>query len=150
LFVCERSLSDPLCVIREHEIGTTVFGRSEDFLAGEDTLVRVHASRLRKRLDLYFSTEGSAEPTVIDIPKHTYVPVFRPRGVRAPPAEAADADRSGAPDRAAAASAARRDRRLVALACAAVVLLLCAAGLYVDDRALRRRLDAPLEPAPTV
>lgn len=80
LFVCEWALTDPNNVVHEHDIGASVFGRPADFMGGEDTLVRVHASRLRKRLEQYFSTEGAAEPVVIEVPKHSYMPLFRPRG----------------------------------------------------------------------
>jgi hypothetical protein len=131
VFVCERALTDPDNVVDEHEIGTNVFGRPNDFLASEDTLVRVHASRLRKRLDQYFATEGAVEPVVIEIPTHSYMPVFRTR----------DAGPSG--------SAAHRRIALVSSAMA-LVLVLCSTCLFLDNRGLRRRLGAGLEPRPTV
>jgi len=39
----------------------------------------VHVSQLRKKLHEYFALDGRSEPLVIDIPKGSYLPVFRPR-----------------------------------------------------------------------
>jgi hypothetical protein len=79
LFLGERSLQDPYCTLREQEIGVEVFGRSPDYDTSHDTLVRVHVSQLRKKLQAYFLAEGRKEPLVIEIPKGSYVTVFRPR-----------------------------------------------------------------------
>jgi hypothetical protein len=51
----------------------------------EDNIVRVEARELRKRLDLYFATEGAQEPLVVTIPKGAYVPVFLAREAAAAP-----------------------------------------------------------------
>jgi len=79
LYLGERKLSDSECFIREQEIWVEVFGRRADLNASEDTLVRVHASQLRKKLQQYFSEEGKDEPIIIELPKGGYTPVFRPR-----------------------------------------------------------------------
>jgi hypothetical protein len=79
LYLGERSLQDPLCTLREQEIGVEVFGRPPDYDTSHDTLVRVHVSQLRKKLQEFFVAEGRQEPLVIEIPKGSYVPVFRPR-----------------------------------------------------------------------
>ena len=79
LFLGQRSLQDPYCTLREQEIGVEVFGRPPDYDTSHDTLVRVHVSQLRKKLQEYFLAEGRKEPLVIEIPKGSYVPVFRPR-----------------------------------------------------------------------
>jgi hypothetical protein len=79
LYLGERSLQDPHCTLREQEIGVEVFGRLPDYDTSHDTLVRVHVSQLRKKLHDYFLAEGSKEPLVIEIPKGSYVTVFRPR-----------------------------------------------------------------------
>jgi hypothetical protein len=145
LFVSERTLREPRGSVHEHDIGTAVFGRPADFMAGEDTLVRVHASRLRKRLEQYFSTEGAAEPVVIEIPKHTYIPVFRQREGNPPPA--AEAPVTPAPSRTV------RVPRPAALVGAVLAALLLAgtAWLYRADRAWHGRLSrGGLGPRPTV
>jgi hypothetical protein len=165
LFVCERGLTDPQNAVGEHEIGTRVFGRPPDFMVSEDTLVRVHASRLRKRLEQYFATEGAAEPVVIEIPTHSYMPVFRtrdagPSGVAALaiPGPVAPAEPKAAPVASNSARVANRrapvgtGQRRVALVGSAMVLVLvlCSTCLYLDNRGLRRLLGAGLERRPTV
>jgi hypothetical protein len=139
LFVCERAIRDPENVVREQEIGVVVFGRPADFDPSEDTLVRVQASQLRKRLLQYFAAEGAAEPIVIEIPKGTYMPVFRPR--EAPVVEPAPAE---APP-----PAKGVDWRLIL---GPVVVLLAAAcvWLFMQNRELHGRLNDGGEPRPSV
>lgn len=76
LFLTESALRDRGSTIHEQDIGIGVFGRSADYSTSEDTIVRVHTFQLRKRLQLYFDTEGLHEPVVIKIPKGSYGPVF--------------------------------------------------------------------------
>ena len=63
----------------EHQIGVQVFGRPEDYHAGDDTIVRSQARLLRQKLEAYFSAEGRAEPLILTIPKGGYLPVISPR-----------------------------------------------------------------------
>ena len=79
LYLGERSLQDPNCILREQEIGVDVLGRPADYDTSHDTLVRVQVSQLRKKLQEHFIEEGRDEPLVVEIPKGSYVPVFRPR-----------------------------------------------------------------------
>jgi hypothetical protein len=79
LYLGERALKDPNCVLREQEIGVGVLGRPPDYDTSHDTLVRVLVSHLRKKLQEHFEGEGRDEPLVIEIPKGTYLPVFHPR-----------------------------------------------------------------------
>ncbi len=79
VYVCQRALTDPATVIKEHEIGCNVLGRKPDFNPQEDNIVRVQISHLRKRLEEYFASEGKDEPLHISIPKGTYVPRFQPK-----------------------------------------------------------------------
>jgi hypothetical protein len=79
LYVCENALLGRLENVREHLIGTRVFGRHLDYNLNEDNIVRVEARELRKRLASYFADEGRNEPVVIEIPKGGYVPVFKQR-----------------------------------------------------------------------
>ncbi len=81
LYIGERSLQDPNCILHEQEIGVDVLGRQPDYDTSHDTLVRVLVSQLRKKLQEYFSGEGRNEPVIIEISKGSYVPVFRPRAV---------------------------------------------------------------------
>ncbi|WP_321474782.1 hypothetical protein [uncultured Paludibaculum sp.] len=79
LFVGERSLRDPNHVIREHEIGVSVFGRPVSYDTSQDTLVRVQISQLRKKIQQYFAEEGKDETLGLELPKGSYSIVFHPR-----------------------------------------------------------------------
>ena len=80
LYVCETTLRNHLEDVREQQIGVHVFNRRPDYNMSEDSIVRVQARELRKRLAFYFDTDGKDEPLVISIPKGAYIPVFAPRG----------------------------------------------------------------------
>ncbi len=62
----------------EQQIGVHVFHRPPGYNSSEDSIVRTHARLLRQKLAEYFSTEGAAEPTIIEVPKGHYLPIFRP------------------------------------------------------------------------
>ncbi len=79
LYICENSLLGRNEDLSTQLIGTRVFGRDPDYIPSEDNIVRVEARELRKRLAAFFATEGSAEPLIVEIPKGSYAPVFRPR-----------------------------------------------------------------------
>jgi hypothetical protein len=79
LYLGERGLQDPNCTLHEQEIGVDVLGRPPDYDTSHDTLVRVLVSQLRKKLHEHFAEEGRDEPVIIEIPKGSYIPVFRPR-----------------------------------------------------------------------
>lgn len=75
-YVAGRALEQPGVQIREQEIASRVFERDSSVDCREDTLVRVQASQLRKRLEQYFREEGAGEAWGVEIPKGNYAPVF--------------------------------------------------------------------------
>ncbi|MBX5495793.1 MAG: hypothetical protein IRZ15_10715, partial [Bryobacteraceae bacterium] len=79
LHLCQQMIEGRTEQLREQAIGCQVFGRPSDYSPSEDNIVRVEVRRLRKRLEEYFSGEGSQEPVVIVIPKGSYSPVFKHR-----------------------------------------------------------------------
>ena len=78
-FLGNRALQPHPGTLREQDIGAAVFGRHEDYDTSLDNIVRVNVSELRKRLTHYFEQEGALEPTVIQIPRGGYLPIFIPR-----------------------------------------------------------------------
>ena len=62
--------------LKGYTIGLEVFDRPDDFDPQTDTIVRVQAGQLRRRLDLYYSKEGRSSDTRILVPKGTYQPKF--------------------------------------------------------------------------
>jgi hypothetical protein len=81
IYICRRVMAEPGAIIKEHEIGCNVLGRSPDFSSTEDNIVRVQVSHLRKKLDEYYATDGRDDAVWIAIPKGSYVPRFEPRPV---------------------------------------------------------------------
>jgi hypothetical protein len=120
VYVCERALTAPQAEIHESEIAERVFGRGPG--SSDDTIVRVHATQLRRRLEQYFSGPGACERLTIEIPKGNYAAVFRPRAVT----EAAPAAR-----------ASLKLKPVWALAAACLVLGAAVVALAVQNAGLR-------------
>jgi len=79
LFVCDCSSRKVAREnVKEQQIGVHVFHRRPGYNTSEDSIVRVQARELRKRLAVYFETEGRHESVIITIPKGGYLPVFIP------------------------------------------------------------------------
>ena len=76
LYVGGQSLKEGCPEIHEQEIGTRVFDRPPSYDRSQDNIVRVNATELRKRIDLYFATEGAHEQLMLEIPRGGYKPVF--------------------------------------------------------------------------
>lgn len=90
-YLTEKSITRTSDGLREQEIGTNLFGRDPDYDTGQDNIVRVQVSQLRKKLIAYFNQSGREEPVIIEIPRGGYLPVFVKRSL--PVAEPAS-DRS--------------------------------------------------------
>lgn len=75
-FVVEEKLAGRSRLLKGYTIGVEVFGRSEDFDASNDPIVRIQAGRLRRALERYYLVAGTRDPILIDIPKGGYVPRF--------------------------------------------------------------------------
>ncbi len=76
-YVCERSLAGDMGALKERTIAVEVFGRQPQIDLGEDTIVRVGAREVRKRLAQYYVTpEGAAAEIRIDLPSGSYAPEF--------------------------------------------------------------------------
>lgn len=84
-YVVRHKIDPAQTPLKEYTIGVDVFQRGTGFDPRVDTIVRVHARRLRKRLDRYYETEGLADPLRITMPKGHYhaAVVTRPSAIRA-------------------------------------------------------------------
>ena len=76
-FVVSTALSGQSHHIKQYTIAVDAFGYPSDFDPHTNTTVRVLAGRLRGRLERYYLCEGVHDDIRIEIPKRTYVPVFR-------------------------------------------------------------------------
>jgi len=140
-YVAGRALDDPASKINEDEIARAVFARPLDSEGG-DSIVRVHASLLRKRLEQFFSGEGSREAWIIEIPKGNYAPQFRLRR--------ATADQKLLPPAPPGTAAVQRGRRLWPLAGLTAALAVVCVFLGVQNYYLIAPSPAIPRNSPTV
>lgn len=84
-FVVEETLAGREAALKEYSIGSAVFHRGKGFDPRTDSIVRVQASLLRKKLDSYYREQGTEDPVLIEMPKGSYIPRFR-RPAPHPPA----------------------------------------------------------------
>lgn len=82
-YVCGKVFEDQADSIKEYSIAVDALGRSPDFDPNANSIVRVEAWRLRKRLKEYYAGEGAPHDLYIVLPESGYVPEFRIRYRRA-------------------------------------------------------------------
>jgi hypothetical protein len=89
-FVVERALEGDADSLKERTLAVEVFGRGVGADLADDSIVRVGAREVRKRLAQYYVTDGAHDPLRIDLPAGSYVPTFQPppQPEAAPPAAA--------------------------------------------------------------
>jgi hypothetical protein len=78
-FIVETTLHGDPTSLKEYTIGVDVFDRKEAFDQRTDAIVRVQASRLRRKLKLYYATEGASHSIRITLPPGGFVPLFLQR-----------------------------------------------------------------------
>ena len=76
-FVCGKHFAG-IREVSETEIAIEAFGRRPDFDPAQDSIVRVEAHRVRKRLGEYYTEEGVSHSIRLTIPHGTYMPHFAP------------------------------------------------------------------------
>jgi hypothetical protein len=82
-YVVENTLDGHADILKERTIGIDVFARPASYDPSDDATVRVKAGDVRKRLGLYYATEGVRDPVRIELPAGTYVPEFHPMHLEA-------------------------------------------------------------------
>ena len=75
-FVCNKYFEGQADQLKEYTIAVEAFGRPPEFDKKRDSIVRVEAHRLRKRLDQFYHDAGAARPVQIVIPAGQYAPRF--------------------------------------------------------------------------
>jgi hypothetical protein len=139
-YLCEKTFSGETDQIKEYSVALDVFDRQDSFDQDTDSIVRVQANRLRKRLSEYYARDGAAHAIHITIPVGQYVPVFQ-RIVQEPQTVAASE-----PDKSSSSSDhPRRNSRPYWLMGAAVLLLsaLIVAAFWVGKRNRTQPVAAP-------
>lgn len=76
-YLCEKTFAGETDQIKEYSVAVDVFDRQDSFDQDTDSIVRVQANRLRKRLSEYYAGEGAGHALHITIPVGQYVPLFQ-------------------------------------------------------------------------
>src|SRR5271165_2721253 len=74
-YVVEEALGGRGNQIKERNIATDVFGKGEDFSSHSESIVRVNAGEVRRRLKTAYES-GCDDGVVVDLPLGSYQPVF--------------------------------------------------------------------------
>jgi hypothetical protein len=75
-YLCSKTLLGESEQIKESTIAIEVFSRTSDFDEQRDSVVRVEAHRLRKKLEKYYATEDQDRRVQIVLSPGSYVPTF--------------------------------------------------------------------------
>jgi len=137
-YLCDKKLSGDTSQIKEYSIALEVFRRDPSFDQDTDSIVRVEANRLRKRLAEFYRQEGATHSLRITIPVGQYVPTFEQ-------VEIEDGGETSPP--AATESVAQRPiRRFSGRALLLVLAGVVVAGLVLitSRRLAQRRVQAPV------
>jgi hypothetical protein len=75
--VVRHALAGQYDELSERFLGVELFGRKVDFDTGADSIVRVRASDVRRRLAQYYSERSSPSEVTIGLSSGTYIPTFQ-------------------------------------------------------------------------
>src|SRR6266581_3242487 len=75
-FVVKRALAGDYESLTERFLGVELFGRAVDYETATDSIVRVRANDVRRRLAQYYSGQRSAVAVRIDLNAGGYIPEF--------------------------------------------------------------------------
>ena len=73
-YIVEQAIAGRFNALKERVIGIELFGRSPSYDTGEDAIVRVTASDVRKRLLQHYGENGRSSKYYISLPSGSYVP----------------------------------------------------------------------------
>lgn len=77
-YVCTKYFEGQADQVKEYNVAVEALGRPPEFDPRRDSIVRVEAHRLRKRLTEYYRAEGAHHRLHIVLPSGQYVPQFVP------------------------------------------------------------------------
>jgi hypothetical protein len=76
-YVVQQTLDGHADTLKERTLGVEIFEREPSFDTAGDSIVRVAAAEVRKRIAQYYQEEGHEDELRIDLPSGSYVPRFR-------------------------------------------------------------------------
>ena len=80
-FIVRETLEGKGNDLKEYTIAVCALKKDADFNPQIDSIVRIHAGRLRRALKEYYYENGRHDPITISIPKGSYIPTFTYRDV---------------------------------------------------------------------
>jgi len=75
-YVVQHKLEGRDELLKERTIGMEIFQRKADYATADDSVVRVQAGEVRRRLERYYHTAPSPPPVRIQVPLGSYAPEF--------------------------------------------------------------------------
>jgi hypothetical protein len=141
--VCNFYLIGRANELNEYLIGREVFGRDDTYNPAADPIVRVAAHDIRKKLELYYGTEGHADDLRLEMPVGSYEPIFV---TTRPPKSQAAAEQRTAPSWQSL-TALRRPRSLPYLIGGQIATLAVLISLVVSNLGLREELKDATSPS---
>jgi hypothetical protein len=76
IVIVEKALAGQFDELKERVLGVELFGRDTSYDTGEDAIVRVTASDVRRRLARYYTEFGSKSGLRLELPVGSYIPEF--------------------------------------------------------------------------
>jgi hypothetical protein len=144
-YLCQKLFAGESNQIKEYSIALEVFNRGASFDQDSDSIVRVEANRLRKRLAEYYAGDGATHTLQITIPVGQYVPRFEVQRSESRPTQAPPTDVPHAP------AEKKRwtgSRRVIAIGAGTTVLVISAT--WITYTAARHRAEERTIPPSTV
>lgn len=75
-YVVQQTIEGHSDILKERTLGIEIFGREPNFDTSGDSIVRVAAAEVRKRLALYYQGDGHEHEVRVDFPSGSYVARF--------------------------------------------------------------------------
>jgi hypothetical protein len=145
--ICEAYLDGRASELSEYSIGFEVFDRNETYDPALDSIVRVGAHDLRKKLELYYKSEGKNDEILLEIPAGSYIPIFTRLKQAPEPTEPTKAAVSKLLLSGHIGHIVRSEKTRIRLLSLALVLLIIAVSmLALSNRQLRRQIKEGVQP----
>ncbi len=83
-YVVQHKLEGREEFLKERTIGAEIFQRKADYVTADDSVVRVQAGEVRRRLERYHHNPPNPSPVRIELPLGSYAPEFRWESIPGP------------------------------------------------------------------
>jgi hypothetical protein len=143
--ICEAYLDGRVSELSEYSIGYQVFDRSETYDPALDSIVRVGAHEVRKKLERYYKSEGKNDDILLEIPAGSYIPIFT-RLKQAPEATESTNAALSTPHLSGRIGHIAGKTWITLLTLAFVFLIIAVAMLALSNRQLRRQIKEVTQP----